>query len=204
MTKLTAILIAVILSLAVNVFAVAQFSAIAQNQGVGIQLNSSGSLYLYSDMTLPSNFDAFGYYKMDRANNMLTSTTLDLKQIESLGGLIGSFSAGDRIAFWVQTTEGAYLDSMNRDGRKGNARYAAYYGNNGLNNTSAIIGTGGYGSGYSPYKGQPAKSDFVFEIGNVAYEIPVTGQPLPGVVLSLAAGLAVLLILQKKRKRMAV
>ncbi len=196
--------IIILLGIAVPVLGSYQFSRINANEGVGIEVSGTTQLFLNTQSAaLPTGVTRFGYYMMDEDGNFTgIATAIDVARMTSPGSVeLGSFQAGDRIAFWMETEDGLYLDSYHRD-RKGDTRFAVYDGNNGKNNTSVLMGIVVADNGWSP---SGDYSDvFSFNVTDVpSYMLPTqqTGQPLPGVAVTLCLSAAGFGWLKRNRRR---
>jgi len=208
-------LIALVMAM-VNLMAAAQYkakpnsslgsniSSIKQNEGVGVVMGSAGSVFIKKSTALPSNVISFGYYVVGKES--IGVNVIDLDNVTENGVFVGNFEAGDKVAFWMQTEDGTYLDSMH-NGNKGDDRNAAYIGGNDKNNVEMVIGNGGYGNGYGPAKGDSiGKNDLVLDIiGGDKYNPPPApvGEPLPGVAVAVTVSAAVgaSAVLRKRRQK---
>lgn len=191
--------------------AAAAVSAINQNTGVGASVSASSELFLRSLQggSIPQGVTSIGYYVLDSNYDPISGLggTLDLAKVASGSAVsLGTFTAGQQVAFWMKTEDGTMLESI-YDEEKGNDRKAAYVENNGSGNLQMVLGFGGYGGGYSPVKpGQlDTASDFYFEVSGQPRPGPAQGS-LPGMLVSLIFGAVVLAVIWLRpwaRKRAA-
>ncbi|MDD3155306.1 MAG: hypothetical protein PHS41_10595 [Victivallaceae bacterium] len=179
-------------------FAAHQYTAINQNKGVGVKINETVNLSLSIDSgALPEGVTEFGYYYLDKKGQSTgVGAAFDLNKLFTAGSVsLGEFHAGESIVFWMKTSEGNYLDSYHRNGKRGE-KYAAYVGNNGATNTSAIMGYDDFSGGWGPTDG--ASNSLEFTISGADASAPV-GQPLPGVLATVLIGSGALGAAWKKR-----
>lgn len=178
-----------------------QYKTINSNIGTGIALNTDQAVYVSAlSSGLPAGITEFGYY-VTNSSGQIQGGVIDLSQAVDGKVFVGNFEAGDQIAFWMKNENGEYIDSIYRDGEKGESRQSVYVNNNGSPNaTIAFNENGGFGSGYGPENLGPGDydSNFVFEVSTGNSQ--PSGQPLPGLLASLAAGAAVLAGARRKRK----
>ncbi len=181
--------------------AAGSYSAIKQSVGVGVEMISSGSLFLQGG-SLPSGMVEFGYYVVGK--EVAGAHSIDMTAVPGKGVFVGNFSEGDQVAFWAKGADGELFDSIHGD-RKGDDRFAAYLGDNGAGTVGMVVGSGGYGGGYGPAKGDSAENGFSFElVGGEHYDASAavpSGAPLPGVVAAVAVGGAFVAARRWRRSR---
>lgn len=192
------------------------FKTLRQNIGVGLKITADTPLYLQSIGKMPDGVVSFGYYVMDSKYNAIAGAggIIDADKLAAGNGLIGEFKEGQVVGFWAKTEDGKYYDSINaHEDLKGDDRNAAYIdGNGNKDSISAVIGSGGFGNGYSPVPEDTAgqTGGLIFDIGSTPGDLKPdggntpNGQPLPGALLCFGIGGAAWLYLKKRQaKRIA-
>lgn len=157
-----------------------------------LQINKGGastSLHVNSDTSLFLSFDSgktdtrFGFYKYDTTTNSVTEML----------GTSGEFSAGDTVGIWLES-DGKTLFSSHELNQNG-ITYDGWQ----LNDSKDLL-IFGYELSGKPYLG----FDNLDIKLNVTTKAP-TGQPLPGVFVSLSLVSVVFsALLYKKRRKAAI
>ena len=151
--------------------------------GPSVAINKAGALYVKAANNWTKQF---GYYTFDKSGNIIAKEIVPFKYCQKTK--VGDFEAGDNVGFWMKKWGKTYYTDLSKN-PQGSWSSAVNHGKN------IYMGLDADGYTYP-------RMDAEFHISYEEAPPAPTGQPLPGVMISLLSGLFMAGgFIAKKKKR---